>query len=90
MLSGNQDPTLACLVLDALVSLVLNTRKSPLISQLCLAVLHQTFPSVPIPSQFENDSGIFSVASHYGLSLMLSFLRTKAVFVRWGSIGARR
>ncbi|KAE9245625.1 hypothetical protein PF004_g5156 [Phytophthora fragariae] len=43
------DPTLACLVLKALVSLVLNTRKSPLVSQLCLAVLHQTFPSVPTP-----------------------------------------
>ncbi|KAE9125063.1 hypothetical protein PF005_g6163 [Phytophthora fragariae] len=53
------DPTLACLVLKALVSLVLNTRKSPLVSQLCLAVLHQTFPSVPTPSKFENDPGFF-------------------------------
>ncbi|ETL83323.1 hypothetical protein L917_16719 [Phytophthora nicotianae] len=53
------DPTLACLVTDALMSLVLNTRKSPLVSQLCLALLHQTFPSLPTPNQFESDIGKF-------------------------------
>ncbi|KAL3662480.1 hypothetical protein V7S43_012335 [Phytophthora oleae] len=53
------DPTLACLVSDVLISLVLNTRKSPLISQLCLALLHQTFPSLPTPRQFERDTGKF-------------------------------
>eukprot|EP00644_Phytophthora_capsici_P001092 jgi/Phyca11/571795/estExt2_Genewise1.C_PHYCAscaffold_430340 len=53
------DPTLACLVTDCLISLVLNTRKSSLISQLCLALLHQTFPSLPTPAQFERDTGKF-------------------------------
>ncbi|KAG6582784.1 uncharacterized protein IUM83_17261 [Phytophthora cinnamomi] len=53
------DPTLVCLVLNALASLVLNTKKSALVGQLCLAVLHQTFPSIPTPTHFENDSGKF-------------------------------
>ncbi|KAH7491933.1 uncharacterized protein KRP23_849 [Phytophthora ramorum] len=53
------DPTLACLVTDTLVALVLSTRKSPLVSQLCLALLHQTFPSLPSPSQFVSDPGKF-------------------------------
>ncbi|EEY59543.1 uncharacterized protein PITG_12112 [Phytophthora infestans T30-4] len=53
------DPTLACLVTDVLISLVLNTRKSPLVSQLCLALLHQTFPSLPTPHQFESDTTKF-------------------------------
>ncbi|GMF31832.1 unnamed protein product [Phytophthora fragariaefolia] len=49
------DPTLTCLALDVLASLVLNTKKSSLVGQLCQAVLHQTFPSVAIPSQFESE-----------------------------------
>ncbi|KAK1930534.1 hypothetical protein P3T76_013856 [Phytophthora citrophthora] len=53
------DPTLACLVTDCLISLVLNTRKSSLISQLCLALLHQTYPSLQTPAQFEHDTGKF-------------------------------
>ncbi|KAG3109677.1 hypothetical protein PI124_g10934 [Phytophthora idaei] len=53
------DPTLACLVTDALIALVLNTRKHHLVSQLCLALLHQTFPSLPTPNQFEKDTGKF-------------------------------
>lgn len=53
------DPTLACLVMDALVSLVLNTRKSPLISQLCLALLYQTFPLLPSQDQFGSNTGKF-------------------------------
>ncbi|KAG7388302.1 hypothetical protein PHYPSEUDO_012828 [Phytophthora pseudosyringae] len=53
------DPTLACLATDALISLVLNTRKSPLVSQLCLALLHQTFPSLQTPSQVDKCTGKF-------------------------------
>ncbi|CAI5717776.1 unnamed protein product [Peronospora destructor] len=53
------DPTLASLVTDALTSLVLNTRKSPLISQLCLAMLHQTFPAASTSSHFETSAGKF-------------------------------
>ncbi|TDH73388.1 hypothetical protein CCR75_006669 [Bremia lactucae] len=50
------DPTLACRVIDVIISLVVNTRKSPLISQLCLALLHQIFPSHPTPSKYESDT----------------------------------
>ncbi|CAI5709659.1 unnamed protein product [Peronospora farinosa] len=53
------DPTLASLVTDALTLLVLNTRKSPLISQLCLAMLHQTFPAASTSSHFEASGGKF-------------------------------
>ncbi|CAH0476748.1 unnamed protein product [Peronospora belbahrii] len=53
------DPTLALLVTDALTSLVQNTRKSPFISQLCIAMLHQTFPGAPTPNHFEISVGKF-------------------------------
>ncbi|KAL7686461.1 hypothetical protein Plhal304r1_c026g0086581 [Plasmopara halstedii] len=51
------NPTLACLVLDALASLVLNTRKQYLVGQLCLSLLHQTFPTHSTPDQIDIGTG---------------------------------
>ncbi|KAI9922562.1 hypothetical protein PsorP6_000095 [Peronosclerospora sorghi] len=47
------DPTLISLATDALSVLVSNTRKSSLISQLCQALLHQTFPTPPTPCHID-------------------------------------